>query len=538
VSPDGGEPSRLTPVEQYDALKEAGDNFAALLRKGVLKPVAKQHFENDNGIPVNQVLPDRTEEYGFECLGFEALILPDERRVLNYAYNGTPISASGIIRDPDAFKEIVARGEALWNETYGEHIRGRTQSGHPGPYPMSGDNIQVALDHITKLHDAVVSEKSLSVVVKVARDENYGLLAELFDTTQTEVFTPGGTDLSALTRPDEIHVPYNDGTIAVLRPTREHVPVGSPTRGCVIGHDDTPVGIFAHVIDVTNLQPEQETTHAAVRDAMGFDTELDPWNPPDALNAAAGERVRLQGDLRVERTENLEGFPAEIARTARINQYRDLVETALNGVVIPSEFIWQRRTALPVGQVLDVTVSPDGGVTLDPNVSDSEIELLAYTTLLTDLDAGPATEYGDHNDIPYVSDPGGFRRQFALHHIDDCIERARRTAIDSLETILGAGRDEVEEKSRARAAEAEVSLDAPHQVNLPIDNHMTFIEKGYASGADTEPVPVAVPESSTLHIVHGEHNTVTIQVDPGVYRFSLLPRGLQPPDSRPNWPEP
>jgi len=75
-------------------------------------------------------------------------------------------------------------------------------------------------------------------------------------------------------------------------------------------------------------------------------------------------------------------------------------------------------------------------------------------------------------------------------------------------------------------------------VNLPVDNHLTFIEAGYAPAVETEPVPVAVPSETTLHIVHDEHNTVTVQVSPGVYRFSLLRRGLQPPVDRPTWPSP
>ena len=85
------------------------------------------------------------------------------------------------------------------------------------------------------------------------------------------------------------------------------------------------------------------------------------------------------------------------------------------------------------------------------------------------------------------------------------------------------------------AAEARAVTDVPRQVNLPIDNHLAFIEAGFMPDVETEPVPVAVPDPTTLHIVHSEHNTVTVEIEPGVYRFSLLPRGLQFAGDRPQW---
>jgi hypothetical protein len=197
--------------------------------------------------------------------------------------------------------------------------------------------------------------------------------------------TPDGLSVTQITAPEEelkpvVRIEPDPGeTIdgAVLRPTGTRTR-GAATRGAVIGHDDTPAGLFCHVIDITNLHHNQHTTRAAIRDVMGFDREIDPYEPPGRLAPAAGEQIRSQGDLRVERTDDVEGFPDEVARTVRLSESRTLVDATLDGITVPDE--------------------------------------------------------------------------------------------------------------------------------------------------------------TTLHVVHDEHNTVTVQIPGGVYRFSLLPRGVQPPSERPEWP--
>lgn len=526
-----------TPAEQYAELKASADDLTSIINTAVIEPVAKQHFENDRGHPITQVLPDKTENYQFESHGFEALVMPDERRIVNHEYRGTPISPNGIVRAPDEFTDIIDDGEVLWEATFGEHKPHVTQPGHPGPYPLAGDNAATSLDRIMALYKEITGSTDLSMVTEAARDGNYALLADVFDTTATEILSPGGTDLSAIARIDGLTVPYNDDSLAVLRPT----PDGSttdPTRGVIIGHDDTPTGIFAHVTDVTNLSPSQETTHDAIRDAMGFDRELDPWTDIDRLDAQPGERIRLQGDLRVERTEDLEEFPEELARNTRIEEYHELVTDTLSNVMVPSRFIRERGEDLPATTVLDVTVSDDGSVVVDPAAAGRNVELLAYATALVELDVGELSVYEDYEDIPYVHEPTMARRSIARGEVATAISHARDELHSGLEELTAIHQDDVEAEAREIAAEAEASMDIPRQVNLPVDNHMTFVESGFSPDVDTEPVPVAVPEETTLHIVHGEHNTVTTQIEPGVYRFSLLPRGLQPRGDRPDWPEP
>jgi hypothetical protein len=190
-----------------------------------------------------------------------------------------------------------------------------------------------------------------------------------------------------------------------------------------------------------------------------------------------------------------------------------------------------------VTAVLDTTVSADGDVTLEPLTGDIQLELLGYVTLLIELQSGPATEYASYESILCVQHSRFVWDSIATIDPIVAVQRARGDVVETVETDLANRADAIDKEVRATAAEAEARLETPQQVNLPIDNHMAFVESGFAPDVDTEPVPVAVPDTSTLHIVHGEHNTVTVQIRPGVYRFSLLPRGLQPADTRPQWPD-
>jgi len=533
-----GEGDSDSPVELYSALNATGQQIAETLKKAVVTPVAKQHFENDRGHPVTQVLPDRTENYDFDSHGFEALVLPDERRVVNESYNGKIISRTTLLRDPELFGQVFEQAKALWVDTFGEHKRHVTQSGHPGPFPFSSVDIPTIAGEFEDSYTELLDSQSLTVAAEAARDDNLPILADLFDTTPSEIIAPGGTDLSALARTDEVHVPYNDGKIAVLCPTSENTSTSTPTRGVIIGYDDTPTGMFAHVTDVTNLSPTQETTHTAIRDAMGFDRELNPYVNHDSLEAAPGERIRLQGDLRVERTDDLDGFAEELSRNTRLREYRALVDEVLDGVELPSNHVRGRRGAPAVTTVLNPTVTPNGSVMLDPDTSDGELELLAYVTVLCEVEEGPAGAYDEYDDIPYINDPASFREPFGRVSLAHAIENARDETRETVEHVVQEHRDTIEELARDQAAEAKAAIDVPQQVNIPVDNHMTFLEAGFAPDVETEPVPVAVPEKTTLHIVHDEHNSVTIQVSPGVYRFSLLPRGLQLQGDRAQWPSP
>lgn len=528
-------------AQLYTAAQATAEHIATVLSDEVVKPLAKEAFATDTGTELNQVLPGNHDEYDYTSAhGFEALVLPEERKVTNQAYRGKAITGNRVMRDHERFDDIIDQAETAWNDEYGEYKKGISQIGHPGPCPVVEQELDEAFESVRAVYEALVDSKDLNVVIAAARAENTPVLSDMFGTTEGDILTPGGTDLSALPRTDDIHVPYNDGTIAVLRPTSEDTSLNTPTRGVIIGHDDTeePVGMFAHVIDVTNLHPQQETTHEAIRDAMGFDSELDPWNPVDRLDIGPDERIRLQGDLRVERVGDVDGFPEELRRNSMQEAYETQLDAIVGGIQVPSTYLRGRWEDLSVTSVVDVAVSHEGTVTLNPDTDDPNVELLAYATMLCEMSVGKADAYEDYPDVPFIHHPRRVTDSIAAGSLSQALTTVRGEVRSVLETALDRHEDEVESMGRELAAEAKASLTAPQQVNLPVDNHMTFIESGYAPEVDTEPVPVAVPEETTLHIVHGEHNSVTVQVDPGVYRFSLLPRGLQPREDRPQWPRP
>ena len=526
-----------SPVSVYESAMTTSRRLTTALKRGVIAPVAKCHFETDRGYPVTQELPDRSESYQFQSHDFTALVRPDEREVCNETYDGRVITPTMLLRNPSVAATLFEQAETLWESTFGTYQPAHTQPNHPGPFPFQELSPAAVADSFETQYQTICESQSLAVAIKAIREDMLSIVADLFETSESELHTPGGTDLSALARADSLRVPYRDDSIAVLRPTTE-AQSNTPTRGVIIGCDDTPVGLFAHVTDVTALDPTQETTHAAIRDAMGFDRELDPYVDHDRLDAVPGERIRLQGDLRVERTDDLNGFPEEIARTTRRRENRRLVDEYLESTTLPAEHIWGQNDSPAVSTTLTTTVSETGAVILEPATADGDLELLSYVQLLLSLDHGPAVVYTDYDDVPYIRNPRRPGGLAGTQRLSVAIETAREEASRALEAMLETQRADIEATARDRASDARVGIDVPKQVNLPVDNHLTFIEAGYAPAVETEPVPVAVPSETTLHIVHDEHNTVTVQVAPGVYRFSLLPRGLQPPADRPRWSSP
>ena len=533
MTPDERDPE---PTEQYTTLQATAAQLTEFFNTTVLDPVAKQHFEDDRGISVTQVLPDRTDDYHFASHGFEADGIPDERAVINHAYEQNSISPAGFTRQPQQFLDLIEAAEELWIATFGSHKPHIHQPDHPGPFPLQDNEFATSITELVSLYEDIIESNSLALVADATREDDYPLLAELFGTEEAGILNPSGTDLSALALMDSIVVPYNDGSLAVIRPATETTG-SSPTRGVIVGHDDTPIGMFAHVTDVTNLGVRQTVTHDAIRDAMGFDRELDPWAETTNLQVGDGERIRLQGDLRVERTGDVAAFPDELARNTRIAEYEARIDARLQEITINEMHVRRRRSDVPVGDIVSVTASPDGTIVLDARTGDVDLELLAYATILCELDIGPAQQYSGYADIPYIVEPDSFRWSLRPDSVDDPAGSARAVVHEALSELAADHQSDVTAAAREVAAEAKAAMDVPRQVNLPIDNHLAFIERGFAPDVETEPVPVAVPEPSTLHIEHGEHNTVTVEIAPGVYRFSLLPRGLQPTDERPQWDE-
>lgn len=519
--------------DAYTQLQQLTEQLTELFCNGVIDTVAKKHFEEDRGHKVTQTLPDKTENYEFESHSFNALVLPDECTVVNHAYDETPISVGMFVKEPELFGEMLSSAQSLWEDTFGEFQQHVTQPTHPGPFPLQ-EHTDDTIEKIQRLYDDTVSEKRLSAIVDAVSNENYALVGDMFELSESELFTPGSSDESVFPELTNPKTPYIDDEICVMV-SGSATSTATPTRGVIVGHDDTPTGIFAHVVDVTNLSPTQTTTRDAIRDAMGFDSEIDPWNPPDSLALDTGERVRLQGDLRVERIGDASTFGVEIARRTRIAEYEAIIEDALDELVITSDLIRGRDTDLPIRDVVDVSVSKSGEVSLASITTDNRIEALTYVAIFSRIDGSSNRQHTSLSDVGFITHSETLGVQVGQPTREE-LAAMQLSAQQTLNDVTDDATTSVNETAREKAAEVEAAMEIPGQVNLPVDNHLAFIKNGHAPAVDTEPIPVGVPEETTLHIEHDEHNAITVTVPQGVYRFSLLPRGLRPANERPDWP--
>jgi hypothetical protein len=330
-----------------------------------------------------------------------------------------------------------------------------------------------------------------------------------------------------------------------LYPTFDDEGGSDPKRGIIIGYDDTPVGIFAHATDVTNLHPDGNVTREMIRDAMGFDIDIDPYDPPSSLPSGGEKRVRLQGDLRVERTADMDQYIDLYEHRLREEYYIEPLRGIFADINLPSAFLSSEsmRSITQSVFALDIIepgLTSDGDIRLREQTGDARAVILALAELMVELSVPPVESVEDYGDIPALLTKTEISlRQGQITRTS--LTQAKRTLRDRCQIAI---KNELEtnhefearkQQIRDAKAEANVALDTEPQANLPIDNHLIFIKDGFVPELDTEPIPVAIPANSTITLEHAEHNSITMDVPPGVYTFSLLPRGLQPPSERPGW---
>jgi len=544
---------------QYELLKQLSSQIEEILCDDLLTPVAKAHFEADRGVELRKVLPDKSNEYAFESHGFYVLIHPERRELSRFSYQGRAISEQALIMGEFDIEGLLEDGRTLWMDTFGEYNKTEYQAKHPGPFPIEEDVVRSYADRIEDIRKSLHQDIQLETVAILITDGQHKLLGSLFDTPLDDILSPGGDDLSTIIHQlEDIHIAYNDGDIAVFRPIRDEnrrerlrrMGETIPERGLILGRDDTPTGLFAHVTDVTNLGPNQSTTHDAIRDAMGFDAEIDPENPPSSLSFSGNGRVRLQGDLRIERIGAAENFPELYGERFRQEQVETLLEDTLQDIDISPLSLFRANnnmnrvpdTPEPVFDLLNFSISTDDlsvGLSGPPNF---EITVLSLVKMHTDLDVQPMENITEPTDIPGIMmDPTtagntGKVTTEIVRERRDLLDRLFRNAQTAVENILDPDRKRIKKRSREVVADAKSALEISPQANLPIDNHLAFIKDGFVPDEiEEEPIPIMAPEETTLHLEHSEHNTITIDIPSGVYRFSLLPRGLQPEPERPTW---
>lgn len=318
----------------------------------MLKPIAFQQYENDKGHGIEEVLPGNHDKYEFESRGLEADVDPERHAFENPMYDDRILAAGSLAANPDAYAGLVDDLYESWWEAFGEWREMASQPNHPGEPPLNRDDLKQTFSDLCDKHELLCADPQLDDLVGAVRDKNYRLAARFLNVDDPLVlFNPGGGhELTALFTNGAVHVVYRDRDIAVLKPEYNHEqwvevlsqrrPPGQrvtisgevPEEAFVVGVDDTPTGLFAHSIDGTRLTTEQSITRDYLHDVMGFDRN---YRHEDNLTISTGERVRLQGDLAIEKVDS--NVPGDATEAGRCNVPIDNHLGMLTDALLPAD---------------------------------------------------------------------------------------------------------------------------------------------------------------------------------------------------------
>lgn len=302
-------------MPSYESYRNSVDEFHSVLVDDMLKKIAYKDFEKNRGHKVSQVLPGSNEEYTFEILSFNGYIDTKSRKMHNPCFNETGLTMNKIASNPYIFDEIGMEFYDAWEDNFGE-IKPNTKS--YTSIPMLPKEYTDKISKLQNEFDIICSDPTLIDLVYAINDNNYLLAARFLGVDEPQhLMTPGGGhELSNLFTHGDIHICYMDRDIAILKPEYNHeirarimnqrrqwervtLRGEQPEEAVVVGYDDTPVGLFAHVIDGTRLNVGQEISREYINEVMGFDRSYEQ-DKENILRLNLGEKVRLQGDLAVE----------------------------------------------------------------------------------------------------------------------------------------------------------------------------------------------------------------------------------------------
>lgn len=302
-------------MPSYESYRNSVDKLQSVLVEDMLKEIAFNDFEDTRGHKVTQVLPGSNEEYEFNIMSFDGYIDTKSRKMYNPCFDGTGLTMNQMASNPYIFDEIGTEFHDAWEELIGEIIP------HTSSYndvPITQDELDNEVSKLQDEFDIICSDPTLIDLVYAINDQNYLLAARFLGVDEPQhLMTPGGGhELSNLFTKGDIHICYMDRDIAILKPEYNHemrarvmnqqrqweqvsLRGEQPEEAVVVGYDDTPVGLFAHVIDGTRINVGQEISREYINNVMGFDRSYEPRNE-NLLRLNLGEKVRLQGDLGLE----------------------------------------------------------------------------------------------------------------------------------------------------------------------------------------------------------------------------------------------
>ncbi len=290
----------------------------------------------------------------------------------------------------------------------------------------------------------------------------------------------------------------------------------------VVGTDDTPTGFFVHPIDVTDIDPDADLTRKQVHRLMGFDRNVDPTN--GLLDTTRGTRVRLQGDLRISRVDNVHHALETLG-----DDQQD-IEPFLRAAI--QQWIEQQGGD---ADTVNILVAPDShevpdathyNVTLAVPTNVELFETITTCTRVLDLSADLGNALLETVDASQRATHAN-RAEYA-EALLTLLENRVKAELEDLYQLAIDKRDQYPSEQRQQTVNA-------GQCNIPIDNHTVILQSGRVPPSETraeEPILVIVPETTYLHVVHDEHEQLDIELAQGVYELSLLPRGILPTEER------
>lgn len=344
-------------MPSYSSYRDSVQKIKKLLVKETIRPLAFEHFEQETGTPVRQILPGNNQVYEFSIGKFTGRVITRNRSIREPRYDGELLSVNSLADDPTVLKGIEEEVYDVWVDIFGENKKGQTQIGHPGDPSFSKEGGQRMISNLIDTWELLCADPQITDLVGVIRDKNYRLATRFLGADNPEfVLSPGhGHEMYNLFMNGDISVIYQDSEIALLKPqydrddteevleqqwnartassdtmvigeqmrsfaerrfgdveNRDDITVIEsddpfesrvirgewPQEAFVVGVDDTQIGLFLHSIDGTRLDPTQEVTKEYIQDVMGFDRHYN--HSIDRLDLAMGERIRLQGDLAME----------------------------------------------------------------------------------------------------------------------------------------------------------------------------------------------------------------------------------------------
>jgi len=268
--------------------------IAVSAAKSALAPLFRAVYEERVGEPLQQSLPDNSVTVERLDLGnFTAEADAGRREIYNISYCSRTISERFICENTDQFTGMGNEIIQHWENYFGTR---------DNPYEL--DKVDGLIENINDYLEFIFENPQLDDFIKVITDGHMRNAEKILAVSEGDI--SAGHELSGLFHNGDVEVIYRDPDMALLKPDYdiegERVRLSDMGRAAyVVGVDDTPVGLFGHVVDGTNLDYDQIVSREMIYQVMGFDRN---YQGQDELHIPYGDRVRLQGDLAIEKVSN------------------------------------------------------------------------------------------------------------------------------------------------------------------------------------------------------------------------------------------